>query len=264
MNIRFVSVISAALVISQFGASLAQEVSPKATEIIYRFVESLGGEMAMRSVDVFEVKGKRSGRHKENFTAIYGQGKYLFTIERENFPATLDGFDGKYVWQGLRMQETSQGFKRKNNILMKNRLETLAIHVAALDWLDFSGQVSVVDKSTIGEKEVWVLRFGIAEKSAYHLRSFDIGSGLLLKSRYFGPNDALLVENDFEYLTKSYRGVRFLSNIKRSLRNNSVQNIGFESINIEPEFKVNAFDIPSEIVDLKSPAKPGKGGRVRF
>ncbi len=223
---------------------------PEARLIIDKFVEAIGGEMNLRSIESVKLKGKKVyGTNELSFESLVSGGRF---VTRSTYSGLLtadvfNGYDGEFLWA------TGPGVSKKDDDkeTSDRQLINIAPHLAALSWLEFDGQITVTKKEKINGRDVWCLKFRKSEFGKLGpytaFRYFDIESGLLVRSVWKVDSLEEDTINEFEYHEESFSGLRFWARRTTERKGSPKQEIEFESIEISPNLPDDAFDIPESL-----------------
>lgn len=170
---------------------------PTARQVIERYVEALGGEMELRSVQTVRVKCQSEAMFdaSDEITLIWknGQSKMTRIFHNSDSATTmLSGFDGEFEW---RKYEENPGYKQKTRRFSLLDLEDYGVVPYALELLEFDGRIihnglklppgtfpvhfDVFDAARLYLESTWHLTFEYKNGQKHH-RYFSIVSGLLV------------------------------------------------------------------------------------
>ncbi len=156
---------------------------PSATEVIGDYIEALGGEMALSAAETMYLRGdivNSTGRISWNgFESRWKGNRWTTTYLQDGVDLTIGSVDGKVwrQWEGNEANWEDETNDLYNSIGDKGP-------GAVLRWEDkFNFDDIEVVAAEVNGRPVWQLEFPLPGRHTI-LRSFDIESGLLVKSEY--------------------------------------------------------------------------------
>ena len=225
-----------------------KEKRPAAKEVIEKFVDALGGEMMLKSMKTFQIKGKvRGGTRESSFDFCYSDGKYSAKIFYGDELWTEAGNDGEYSWQ----RRGERGQKMKQPLIYDLSIELFGPAALAILLAENIDRLEVVGKEDIDEKPAWKLRSESPEGMEIY-RFFDVESGLLVKSEL--TNGEQSTENFFEYQETDIANVKIIGkcrSVASTPSGGKVERVLLvvESFETEPTIEESRFALPEGLPD---------------
>ncbi|MGI9519653.1 MAG: hypothetical protein ACR2NP_21550 [Pirellulaceae bacterium] len=236
--------ITALLVIAvlPFCCSAQDQTGTSAPEVLQNYVEALGGEMVLRSLEAIKYEGtiNPAGTHPSSFSCLYAPGRgALRVVELAPGHVNRVGFDGEHIWRQrghYAIRHRAEGFEIRE-------LELPGMPTTALEWLERKDKAILLDTKRIDGRVIDVIRIGRVEGQLV-TGFFDRESGLLVQSVYGDGSRAS--EYRFEYAEEPIDGVRFVNKTTRSM-SKTTSHLIVDRFVVNPELDGNEFRIPDGV-----------------
>ena len=230
-------------------ASAQEQAELTAASILDRYVEALGGEMALQSLEGVEYVGEiDSGGFPGTFVFLYVGGKCKMTINVSGQPAVHAGFDGEYIWQ----QRGTLGFKQPSDRFVGLGVDLPGTPMTTLEWLEQKDQSILLEPARVGERSAHVISFEGPEGQTVK-GFFDQESGLLIQAIYI--TDAGATEYRLEYADEPIEGLIFVNKATSSIGGTTRFIWTVTNIVANPELDGSEFQIPDGLIE----GEPGGG-----
>lgn len=225
-----------------FVASVdAQESPTSAAAVLERYVDAMGGEMALQSLESVEYEGTiESGGTPGTFAFLHAQGKVAMTVNLSGRPVVRVGFDGEYIWQ----QNGTRGFKNRAERFVGLGLDLPGTPMTALEWLELKNDTTLLESALVGERMTNVVSIEMPDGQPV-TGFFEQESGLLIQAVYGGGDTA--TEYKLEYAAEPIEGLRFVNKATSSVAGNPRFVWTVDNIVANPDLDGDEFDIPDGI-----------------
>lgn len=159
-------------------------------EVIRNYIDAVGSEMSLRSIECVEFKAKLSGRINGSSQRIFQPDRFYVFYDMEGHGQTKRGFDGKFVWQNSLITGEKRVIEGVEHDMQTSHVEDPTL---ALRWLDFDGKIEKVGLETFEGVKTVQLRFTCK-------------NGLEI-DRFFRLDDHLIYKSTYEYQEVLYEEV---------------------------------------------------------
>ncbi|MGI9517823.1 MAG: hypothetical protein ACR2NP_12300 [Pirellulaceae bacterium] len=209
--------------------SRAQQANtPEAAEVIDDFIEALGSEMMLSSIESCRIGGRVAGPVSGDMEVRCKGQNFVSEMQYSASTTVTFGLTDGTWW-------TQNGDSSRTSIegAMANAIQSVNLtNLYFRSWPEFDGTIEVVGPADFREQETWELRF-TSKNDAEVNRFFDRESGLLVGCRYD------LQGSNFEW-SYEYSEVEDMLWISRAVAHQ-------ESVEFELTF--TDFDLEAEIDD---------------
>ncbi|MGI9515625.1 MAG: hypothetical protein ACR2NP_01150 [Pirellulaceae bacterium] len=243
--------VSPILVAFLFGVVLPAESSfaqdeklPSADTVLQDYIDALGGEMLISSLESIQINGKFSGPSSGEMKFYYDKGKARvnFYVGDDQSQQIAYWFDGEVVWhRNGNVVELLEGAAADNS------LESTVSPTIALYWAEYPGTVRVVDRVNIDDVEAIHLQF-TSEHGTVFDRYFGVESRLLIKSVFHDTQQERTITNSYEYQTVD--GIKFISKKKQHhVPGDFIFDYTYDDVDINSDVDASNFERPDDLED---------------
>ncbi|MGI9519651.1 MAG: hypothetical protein ACR2NP_21540 [Pirellulaceae bacterium] len=227
----------------------AQEEATSAADVLERYVEALGGEMALQSLEAAEYEGTiDSAGTPGTFTFLHAQGKCAMTVNLSGRPVVRLGFDGEYLWQ----QHGPRGFKHQAERFVGLGVDLPGTPMTALEWLELKDDSTLLESKRVSERLTDVVRIAMPDGQLV-TGFFDQESGLLVQAVYDSGETPTLYM--LEYADEPIESLRFVNKATASVAGTPRFVWTVDSIVANPKLKGDEFRVPDGLIE----GEPGGG-----
>ena len=225
-NLRSLIVAGIALVTFAISDCRGQEIPP-ASDVIEEYVEALGGEMSISSLNSFKLTGTYQGKE---FFVHYHEGTTCWIASSGTFVYWVD--DKRRFWHRQRGE-----MSLRDDLSPGYPSGFINLPTEAVRWLD-DDQLKVTNLGTeyLDGVAAWRLLFEVEGQDSAE-RLFDQKSGLLLQTRLMGSKTGI----------KSYEYTRLDDQLFATTTNLDGVILTFQKLEIDPDHGDLDFSIPKEL-----------------
>ena len=203
--------------------------NPEAADVIDGFIEALGSEMMLSSIESCRIRGRVEGPVSGDMDVRCKGQNFVSELHYSATTTMTYGLTDGIWW----MQTGDRSSRKTIEGAMSNAIQSLNLtNLRFRSWPEFDGTIEVVGPADFREQKTWELRF-TGENGTEVNRFFDRDSGLLVGCRYD-------VEGSSYEWTYDYSEVEGMSWITRAVAYQEGGNF---------ELKFTDFEIDAEIDD---------------